>query len=186
MARPTRLKLLGERPVALPDGDPDTRTVAEAFTNGGAPPPVTDAVLAEDILALLRQSNERMQGAVSQVTAVANHAVERAEGAEKMAHEVADRQTAVATVARVAAQKADAAIDVRRQLAGVTARQLSATLASLVTFLVDRAPAIMALIGGWLLWQDTLVDPSPMKLIGLALYGVCVVGPAAWLSYMRR
>ncbi len=168
--------------MALSDDNPDTRTVAEAF-NGGGPPPVTDAVLAEDILALLRQSNERMQGAVSQVTAVANHAVERADAVEKMAHELSERQTTVAALATNAAQRADHTVEVRRQLA---AQQWSATLASLMTFLADRAPAILALIGGWLLWQETLVEPSPMKLIGLALYGACVVAPAAFLSYARR
>jgi hypothetical protein len=55
----------------------------------------------------------------------------------------------------------------------------------MLAFVADRAPAVLALLGAYLLASNMLPHPEPLQLVALATFGVVGVLPAVWLSIRR-
>lgn len=208
MARPTRLKVLGDRPVPIDHaGDPDLRLVEQAFPaqdrEAMTDLPETDPQ-TEAILDLLRKSHDRIEGSVERVRQEAAEAragavealgrtqsmaemltalPQRVEAAEKQVTYVADR--AIAAIAEsdqqnktLAAAKAATTI--------VAAQKIGERIGASMSGLLDRLPGLVMLGATIVLFRDVLPDPSTMKLAALALFGACGVAPAVWLSSRRK
>ena len=52
----------------------------------------------------------------------------------------------------------------------------------LLMFLLNRLPSLGALLGGFVLWRESLATPSVLTLIALGLYGLLIVLPTIWLA----
>ncbi len=187
MARPTKLRMLSERRVEIPEGEADERTVVEAF-----PRPPTQSALQhdEDVLAILRQSHERMSGEVRQSTAVADLAMSRATDTDQRVAALLPRIEAAEGRVDVVAREAMSALSGHAESVRTTAREkLVATagvLSRLSDFALDRLPALLALGSAFWLWRGILDNPQTIQLAALGLYGACVIGPAIWLSSRAR
>jgi hypothetical protein len=203
MPRKTQLRLLSER--AAPEiGDADDRSVIEAFPS--APPPATtDDGLAADILEILRKSHDRIEGEVRQATAVATAAVERAEGmagrieaAEGVVQAIAAKTEQIEKSAAASGQAVLTQVSQLLSTDRVQSRQMAAAgivaglgslgerLSKSLIFLVERAPALLALAAAIWLFNGILADPKPLQLVTLGLFGAVVVAPAIWLGRFGR
>lgn len=196
MPRKTTLRLLSERP-APEIGDPDDRSVIEAFPS--APPPAPhDEGIAADILEILRKSHDRMESQVGQATAAASAAVERVTATEGVVQAIAAKteqieKTSIASGQAVLNQvsqllSTDRAQSRQMAAAGIAAGlgMLGTKLAQALVFLVERAPALLALAAAVWLFDGVLADPRPLQLVTLGLFGAVVVAPAIWLGKFGR
>jgi hypothetical protein len=184
MPRPTKLRMLSERPVSLVDPAEDERSVIEAF-----PRQVTDTTMNQadaDLLELLRRSHDRMTGEVAQATTVATEAMNRVDGMADGVRALLARTEAAEAKTEQVGHAAISALKENAAAVRTSAREkLTATagvLSRLSAFAIDRLPALAALGSAFWLWRDTLSNPTPIQLVALGLYGACVIGPAVWLS----
>lgn len=191
MARPARLRLLEERPV--PERPEDVAVIAtevaqapvqiERLSSGDA-----DAIISElkSQVALAQTSaaeaRKGQQDAEQTVQAIREAALKKIAETEQQA--AAARQEAVA-----AAQASVAKTDERKQSVAVATavslglmRQIAAELVKIFAWF----PALGALLGGFWLFDRSLIEPSPQTLIALALYGLVVVAPASLLTLRSR
>lgn len=194
MARRTRLSLVAQTPADDPAAD--NRRVNEAFPP--PPPPVhPDSQLAADVMDLLRRDTERALAIAGQANSAAAAALDRANlaasdtGTLAAATETLARRTSA--VEQVGERAVAALTD---QARGQQARAVSVALAAAaqqsvmlviqcLAYLVDRAPVLIALASAVWLWSRVLDDPSALRLVGLGLFGLLVIGPALWLSTRR-
>lgn len=193
MARPTSLRVLGERAVPAEE-DPDLRPVAAAFPrNGAADPYAPHPELNEEdraILAVIRQSQDRLRGEIASATAVASEALNRADAAGQLASGFEERAAAVE--GRVEAV-GHAAMSALAEHAGAVQQAKDRGIAAATSllhrfssFAFDRLPALFAIGSAFWLWESILQKPETMQLAALGLYGLCVIGPAVWLSVRNR
>ncbi len=163
---------------------------AEAREHPLAPP--------ADILAALRSQ-------LAETAQVANAAIDQANQERARADELgtaldhakADthriREAAVKEVttarqdaaASVAATHRQAQVAERAAAAAGMVRQATAAVGGLLSFLIDRAPVLLTLIGAFVLARDILAEPNAYQLAGLGIYGAVAVLPAVWLSVRR-
>lgn len=192
MARATRLRIYGDAGPAEEDGD--ERTV-ERFPV--APPPVApNSQLAEDVLALLKRDTRQAMAQADHADATANNALYTAQTANATVaslttttETLAARTDAVEANAREIGTQALAAVEaMQQQRAGIAAgaataaQQIVAVLAQILVFLLDRALPLLSLGAAVWLWQRVLDDPNVLRLVGLGMFGVLVMGPLLWLS----
>lgn len=187
MARPTRLRMLGERRVETPEVEADERSVIEAFPRVPAENP---SQLDSDVLAVLRRSHDRISGEVAQATSIAGEAMNRAsavatdyETLRARTSEVEARTEAIGNATIGALQ------DHAKAVRATAAEKLGATatlLSRVSSFAMDRLPALLAMGSAFWLWHGVLADPQPIQLAALGLYGACVIAPAIWLSSRAR
>jgi hypothetical protein len=88
--------------------------------------------------------------------------------------------------AHVVATQREAKVAERAAVAAGMAQQAVGALAALLSFLVDRAPVLLTLIGAFILARDILAAPSAYQLAGLAIYGAVAIVPATWLAVRRQ
>jgi len=196
MARATRLRLLDERPAP---GDDDQRHVTEAFPAPPPTPPAPNSQLGDDVLAVLRRDTDRALGNSSHAVATATAALDTAQRADQVATasagvsqtlvprvdqmETATRELGERTFAALAQQQT--ALNTAKATLAAAAQQIAALALHILAYLLDRAPALLALGAAVWLWQRVLDDPSVLRLIGLGLFGALVIAPALWLSIRR-
>jgi hypothetical protein len=194
MARATRLRIYSE---GAEEGD--DASVAERFPV--APPPVQpNSQLAEDVLRLLRADTQTAMRQADHADATASTALYQAQQANTTVAEIAtaaeqlkartDQVEASAREIGTAAMKAVETATAQQAHARQAAATVFATvlqhmlvlLAHLVTFLLERSLALLALGATVWLWHSVLEDPTVMRLIALGLGGLLVIAPALWLS----
>jgi hypothetical protein len=163
---------------------------AEALEHPVVPP--------ADIVAELRRQLAETAGVANAAIQQVNQERARADSvARELDHAKADtakiRETAVQEVSR-ARQEAEAlVVSTQRQAqaaeraaaAAGLVQQAAGALAALFSFLIDRAPVLLTLIGAFVLARDILAAPSAYQLAGLGIYGAVAVMPAVWLSVRR-
>jgi hypothetical protein len=195
MARATRLRIYSQE-----GGETeDDAQVAERFP--AAPPPVQpNSQLAEDVLRLLRTDTQTAMRQADHADATASTALYQAQQANTTVAEIAStaeqlkaRTSQVEANAREIGEQAMAAIEAATK-SQTTARQAATTYAAtvahqivvlllhVVSYLLDRAPPLLALGAAVWLWQQVLEDPNILRLIALGMFGVLVMGPVLWLS----
>lgn len=179
MTRPTRLRLLDERP-AIPDRAEDA----------AAPAPVSvHQIPAEDASAIIAQLRaEAAQAVQERDAAVATaekvkqetSATLEAVGAQARQHIAQVEGERDAARAELQTQKADRKETVAVATAvGLNMLQKAMAEAAKLTAWV---PLLGSLLGGFWLFDDTVADPAPRTLVGLALYGAVVVLPAVLVT----
>jgi len=196
MARATRLRIYDGGPSDDDDGQTPT---SERFP--APPPPVPpNSQLAEDVLALLRQDTRQALAQADHADATASTALLSAQHANgavadltTTTESLAARTDAVEANAREIGTQAMAAIEAagrQRQTAIAAAatatQQIIAILLQTLAFVLERAPALLALAAAVWLWSEVLADPSVLRLIGLGMFGALVMGPVLWLSAYRK
>src|SRR6185312_12105886 len=206
MGRPTRLKVLGDRPVPIDHGgEPDLRKVIEAFpaAAGAGPemslerqietPPELDPTAAA-IMEMLRKSHDRIEGSVqqarqeaAQATHAATEALTRTAGMADMLTALPERVEAAEQQVTYVAERAIAAIaQSDQQNKTLAAAKAATTIVAALAAALDRLPGLVMLGATIVLFRDVLPEPSTMKLAALALFGACGVAPAVWLSSRRK
>jgi len=194
MARATRLRIYD----APPSEGEDERTVERFPTPPPAVPP--NSQLGDDVLALLRRDTEQALAQADHADATASNALYQAQTASVSVENLttttatlAARTDAVEANAREIGHQAMAAIEASAQRragiaagAATAAQQFLTVLIQLLAFVVERAPALLALGAAVWLWSEVLADPSVLRLIGLGMFGVLVMGPVLWLSVYRK
>lgn len=191
MARATRLRIYSDGP-AEDGGD---ERVVERFP--APPPPVApNSELATDVLALLRRDTQQAMLQADHADATANTALYQAQTAattvaslSSTTETLAARTDQVEANAREIGTQAMAAIEAATKqrgaaiASGVTmAHQFLVLLLQVIGYLLDRAPALLALGAAVWLWHSVLDDPTVLRLIALGMFGVLVMGPVLWLS----
>lgn len=201
VAKPTRLRILDQRPAE--DGDDDDRPVTQAFPVVSAPAVAPNSPLAEDVLAILRRGVDRAEQAANHAQAVASAAIETAAKNDATLSILGERTAtidartaAVEEKAQVIGERAMAAI-AESGKSGMAARQAAAAVTAgalkisvqmvcqLLAYALDRLPMLLALAAAVWLWARVLDDPTVLRLIGLGLFGALVIAPALWLSARR-
>jgi hypothetical protein len=194
MPRRTRLALIAQQPT-----EGDERLVSDVFP---APPPVApNSQLADDVLTILRRETDRALSLAGQASSIASTALDTAHRAAADTTAVAGtaetlqrRTDAIETETRQIGERAMAVIaeHAQQQVAGravalaTVAQQVLAILIQSLVYFVDRAPVLLALGAAVWLWSQVLADPSELRLVGLGLFGLLVIGPAMWLSARRH
>lgn len=194
MARATRLRIYS------PDEpESDDARVEDRFP---APPPAVapNSQLAEDVLRLLRADTQTALRQADHADATASNALYQAQTATTTVanltattESLAARTEAVEASAREIGTQALAAVEaVQKQrgagiAAGVSmAHQFLVLLLQIIGYLLDRAPALLALGAAVWLWHSVLDDPSVLRLIALGMFGLLVMGPVLWLSWRGK
>jgi len=153
---------------------------AEAVANPIAPP--------SDVVAVLRAQNAELVRITDAAVAQANTQRERAERAE------ARSQPPASSVASPFVSSHEEHVEVSPTTAVATARREAVAilhgsverLTKLASFVVDRAPVLLTLIGAYLLANDILAAPSVQQLALLAIYGAVAVAPAVYFTLRRE
>jgi hypothetical protein len=192
MARATRLRIYSETP---DEGDGGDQRTVERFP--APPPPVPpNSQLGEDVLTLLRRDTQQALAQADHADATASSALYQAQTANgtlatltTTTETLAARTDAVEANARDIGQRAMAAIEaVGQRQAGLAAgvataaQQALALFIQILAFVLERAPALLALGAAVWLWAQVLEDPSILRLIGLGMFGLLVMAPVLWLS----
>lgn len=194
MPRKTRLQIVNERPLTDFEAAQlagQALDEAEAAEHPQAPP--------EDILAMLRsQLAETARVANAAIETANNERAIRIQVEQELDHAKTDsakvRETAVQEVSRARQDAASTVAQIERQAAvaertlaaAAGMRQVAAGMGAILSFLIDRAPVLLTLIGSYLLARDILPQPSITQLSLIAIYGTVAVAPAVWLSIRRQ
>lgn len=190
MPRPSRLKLVDERPVPV-------REIDDAV----AEPPVAAMQQVSEgeaaaIIDQLRREVELQTRRANEVTAAAAEAGQKARADLDAANQTtaALRDQALTRIGEVEQERNAAVAAVaksqedRRQTAAVAAAVglgLLQKAAAEVGRLAAWVPALGSLLGGWCLFNRIIAAPSLPSLGALALYGVVVVGPAVLVTLKK-
>lgn len=205
MARPTHLKVLGDRPIPIDlHGQPDERPVDEAFPAAGPHSDPTHDPIGQDILELIRKSNERMTGeaeratsAATQASHIATEAINRVDAVAAQITSLPERMGEAEAKVTFVTERALAAIaqsdETNKAIAGakaatavIAAQKIGERLAAALTSSLDRIPALMTLGSAVWLWRGVLDNPSWLQLGALGLFGACAIAPAVWLSARKH
>jgi hypothetical protein len=157
-----------------------------------------DQAPGQDVLAMLRAQVAENARIASAAMDQANQQEARAIAAETRAASMAtavdqERRTSAEQIAQIrdAASTAIMAAEQKSAVAEKTAviaghlRQTAGVVGGLVSYLIDRAPMLLTLLGAYLLSRDMMASPSAYQLALLGIYGGVAVLPAAWFSLRR-
>lgn len=184
MARPTRLRLLDERPI--PDRPEDVVAVATEVAQFPPQPDRLSDSTAEAIIAELKARAATAENAAAEARANQQKAEQTTEAVRKVAldkiAEVEQQRDAATLAATGKADERKQSMAVATALSLSILRQIAGELVKIFSWL----PALGALLGGFWLFDRSLAAPSPQTLVALALYGLVVVAPAAVLTLRGR